>query len=673
MYRKTIYIVFVFVYCSLIVPINAQISFYVSPKGNDSNSGTLEMPFATLERARDAVRTVEKSRSSQITIFLREGYYELSDSFVLDSLDSGNDGSPIVYTAFKEEVVHLIGGKKITGFEPVKKSAILNRFNRFAREKILQLNLKEKGIDNYGQLARRGFGLGNTISGMELFCNNKPMTLARWPNTGWVSIDSIPHGNDSSKFYYENSRLALWEKSNSVWIHGYWKWDWADSYEQIKNINTTDHSIETYPPHGVYGYTKNKRFYFLNILEELDSPGEWYLDTDEGILYFYPPNKIENAEVFVSMLNKPLVSFRYCSHVSLRKITIAYGRSSGVHVVGGSSITIDSCTICNIGTTGIVMQGGDGHAITSCTITQTGNGGIWADGGDRIHLTSSKYRIENNTITEFGRWSRTYQPGISLNGVGITVRCNEIANAPHSAIIITGNDHVIEYNDIHDVCTETDDAGAIYMGRDLTARGILIHYNKISNIKSEIVKLGAAASSSISGIYLDDFSSGVDMYGNIFYRTGRGVEIGCGRDNIINNNIFIECNPGVLFGKRGWDGKNIWYYDDLGTAVMNNLHAVPFQNQIWSRKYPALANILNDRFGIPKGNRVLNNKYANCDLVKSFPESTDSLLFVSNNKSIEIPSSYKMENDKINYLNSFKSNGFDPLPTKNIGTNTGFK
>jgi hypothetical protein len=248
--------------------------------------------------------------------------------------------------------------------------------------------------------------------------------------------------------------------------------------------------------------------------------------------------------------------------------------------------------------------------------------------------------------------------------VGIVVAHNELFDAPHSAIMLSGNDHLIEYNSIHDVCKETGDAGAIYMGRDLTQRGIIVRYNAISNLVSEVQE---SPSNVVRGVYLDDFTSGVTLYGNIFYRVSRGIDIGCGRDNSIRNNIFIECNPGIWFSKRGWDGKNTWRYGEFSETIIKNLQAVPYQSKIWNKRYPKLTNILEDQFGVPKGNEVTNNIYTRCELITLFPEATDSLIHIGANYSINVPQEYSLSSEKIRYLNSVHKKGFERIPIEKIG------
>ena len=101
----------------------------------------------------------------------------------------------------------------------------------------------------------------------------------------------------------------------------------------------------------------------------------------------------------------------------------------------------------------------------------------------------------------------------------------------------------IEFNEIHHVCLETGDVGAIYTGRDWTLRGNVIRHNFIHHTGG--VGMGSM------GIYLDDCVSGTQIYGNVFCKVHRAAFIGGGRDYKVENNIFVDCTPAVELDGRG--------------------------------------------------------------------------------------------------------------------------
>jgi len=275
----------------------AQTAFYVATTGGDTNPGTKAKPFATLERARDAIRALKKAGGlpkGGVTVWIRGGLYPRAESFALNADDSGTKQSPIVYRAYGKEQVRLSGGREVTGFAPVADPAILARLDEAARGKVRQTDLRAQGITDLGEIRPRGFGKPAQPE-FELFFDGRPMTLARWPDGEWAKIAAVPAGNDSGKFSYDGDRPKRWQRTDDIWVHGYWTYDWAESHVKVKSIDTEAREIVTEEPYGVYGYTADRRFYFLNILEELDAPGEWYLDRQSGVLYFWPPSPIDKV------------------------------------------------------------------------------------------------------------------------------------------------------------------------------------------------------------------------------------------------------------------------------------------------------------------------------------------------------------------------------------------
>ena len=187
-----------------------EVAFYVSTEGNDSWSGAspspnwtkTDGPFATLERARDAIRESKEKAPAppRFTVYVREGLYTISDTFVLTSADAGSSQCPITYRAYKNEKPHLIGGKRIAGFKPVDDPNVLKRISASYRDAILQVDLKAEGLTEYGEMKPRGFGRPMYPAGLELFFNDKPMTLAQWPNEGWATIAEYPKKKQETQF-----------------------------------------------------------------------------------------------------------------------------------------------------------------------------------------------------------------------------------------------------------------------------------------------------------------------------------------------------------------------------------------------------------------------------------------------------------------------------------------
>jgi len=638
-----------------------QLDFYVSTTGSDKNSGTKEKPFATLERARDAVRSLKEAGplpSGGLTIWVRGGQYVISKTFKLTSQDSGTKEAPVVYRACEGEEIRLTGGRVVSGFKPIDDPAVLSRIQEECRDNVLQVDLKAQGITDFGNITSRGFGRPMRPAGLELFFQDRPMQLARWPNRGWARIAGVPAGKQGGKFTYDGDRPKRWVHSDDVWVHGYWTWDWAESYEKVKAIDTSKREIITHEPHGVYGYSVGKRYYALNILEELDEPGEWYLDRKTGVLYFWPPAPLDAATAHVSILEKPMVSLENVSYVTLRDLTLEITRGTAVEVIGGDHNFIAGCTLRNIGNAAVSIRGGKENGVIGCDIYQTGDGGIRLRGGDRRTLTPAGHFAVNNHIYDFSRWVRTYRPAVSVGGVGNRVAHNLIHDAPHSAILLGGNEHVIEFNHIHHVCMETSDAGAFYMGRDFTARGNIVRHNFFHHL----------GKGSVQAIYLDDCASGTTVYGNVCCKAGRGLLLGGGRDNTIENNIFVECRPAIHIDGRGLGWAKFWF-DGSDCTLMDRLKAMNHTKPPYSVRYPELVTLLDDEPAVPKGNRILRNIRVGGRWLDLLNGLTDKIIKIENNLTEGDPGFVAPE--KLDFR--LKDNspafklGFKQIPVKKIG------
>lgn len=190
------------------------------------------------------------------------------------------------------------------------------------------------------------------------------------------------------------------------------------------------------------------------------------------------------------------------------------------------------------------------------------------------------------------------QPGVAINGVGNRAVHNLIHNAPHMGINFSGNDHAIEFNEIHSVCYESNDAGAIYAGRDWTMRGTVIRHNYLHDITGFLGK-------GCVGVYLDDQFSGTEIVGNVFYKVTSAAFIGGGRDCTIANNIFVDCDPAIHVDARGlgWAGAMPDHVETMNTRLAE----MPYRESLWASRYPKLVPILDEEPMAPKGNLVARN------------------------------------------------------------------
>ncbi|MBN1909506.1 MAG: right-handed parallel beta-helix repeat-containing protein [Pirellulales bacterium] len=599
----------------LLVPVKASaapVEFLVAPNGNDIWSGSIETPnaqgsdgpLATMAGARDTVRKWKQENElpeGGIRVVVRGGTYTLDRPLGFSADDSGTKDRPIVYQAKPGETVRLLGGRVVTKWRPVTDQQVRAKLDPVARNQVRQADLKGLGITDFGS------PLGG---GIELFFDNKPMTVARWPNQGFVRVVDVlgkTQRNVRSKkgcvegvFAYEGDRPSRWGDEPNGCVHGYWFWDWADERHAIISIDPEHHRLEVAPPFHNYGYRKGQWFYAFNLQSELDQPGEWYLDRQHGILYFWPPTPIEQGEAIVSVL-PTIVTMNDISHVTLRGFIVEGARGDAIAISGGEEGRIVGCTIRNVGGWAVRVAGGRQHSVVGCDMYQMGRGGIALSGGDRTTLTPAGHVADNNHIHHYARTKRVYQPGITLQGVGNRASHNLIHDAPHMGMGFGGNNHRIELNEIHHVCQESNDAGAIYTGRNWTMRGTVIRHNYLHDISG-------FEGRGCMGIYLDDMFCGTEISGNVFYRVTRAAFIGGGRDCLVANNLFVDCRPALHVDARalGWahDHSDRWIQEGREKGTLSGIR---FAKPPYSTRYPGLADMLDDEPAAPKGNRVVHN------------------------------------------------------------------
>ncbi|MDX9972368.1 MAG: right-handed parallel beta-helix repeat-containing protein [FCB group bacterium] len=568
------------------------LTWYVALDGNDSNGGTKEAPFGTLEKAVDSLRALKAGvglPAGGVRICLREGLYRLKKGFSLDAGVSGTEAAPVVISACDGETVRLSGGAAVTGFKKVEDEAILARLPEEARGAVLVADLKAQGIERFAPLTFRGFTCGSRPS-VELFFNGDAMTPARWPNEGFVRTGKVLDAgslkeNRGGVFEYEGDRPLRWQQAKDAWLYGYWFYDWADNSIAVSSLDVASRQIRTAQV-STYGLKEGQPYYAFNLLEEIDAPGEWYLDREKALLYFYPPSDPAAATVEISLLEEPVFRLEGVSFLTLEGLTVELSAGDGIVGTDCNRCLVAGCVIRRLGSNGVSFTGGSDCGVLSCDIYSLGRRGTEIIGGDRKTLTPARHFVENCDIHNFSRIDRTYTPAVQIEGVGNRIAHNHFHYSPCHAIRLEGNDHVVEFNNIHDVVKESDDQGGIDIFYNPSYRGNVLRFNYWHNIAS-----GRACGQ--AGIRLDDAISGTAIYGNVFYRCSEsqfgGVQIHGGKDNWVDNNVFVDCKYAISFSP--W-GAERWAKFLASDAVVGFLtRDVDIASPPYSTRYPALARL----------------------------------------------------------------------------------
>lgn len=252
----------------LLLPVAAAgaAELFVAPAGNDAGPGSREAPFATLAKARDTLRQLRLTQpAGPLTVTLRGGLYRCAETLALTAADSGSEAAPVLWQAAPGERVRLLGGALLTGWAAVTDAAVLARLDPAARAAVLQVSLKALGIADLGAVQPGP-------NGAQLFCGGRYMTLARYPNEGWLRVASVPQegelkfpgdfrnsaptmiggriaGKHYGRFTYDDDRPERWQDPADLWVHGYWVWDYQDQYHHVQKLDLATKEVWPEPPY----------------------------------------------------------------------------------------------------------------------------------------------------------------------------------------------------------------------------------------------------------------------------------------------------------------------------------------------------------------------------------------------------------------------------------------
>lgn len=544
-----------------------------------------------------------------VTVNFRGGTYYLNAGLKLTAEDSGTESAPITYRSYGNERAEFVGGAslKASDFKSVKTAnpEVLDRIDSSLHDKIKVVDLHDYGLTEYGKLNISGWqtnvytsqphhpdfpeldelaewlGYTPNVSEPELIVDGETMTLARYPNGDEMStIVSIPDegiawsdwnwremdidGNivksiEGPIIPYEDmvsitvegdtsfkERVKKWSKAPDIWAYGYWKWNWADLAGSVKYVDGEAGTLTMHTP--VYcGAVEGQKFYVYNLLEELDIPGEWYLERETGKLYLYPKGDVQ--EIMLSLVEDNLLDMQNVNYVNIRKLDFSLGRQDGIELTNCKNVDIELCNVGNFGNKGIICNGDCRNInIISNYLYDLGAGGIQTTGGNTSTGEYANNLVENNWVYRYCR-KGGQSAAVYVAGVGDVGRHNKIHESDGGAVIGGGAAYtVLEYNEVFDVMKKAADAGVSYSYQSVAVPGKEIRNNYFHDIHSD-------ASSLVMGIYVDGMGHGHTVTSNIF----ENVDAYCvwfngGWGNVATNNIFINCNSEGRYTSIGATG-----------------------------------------------------------------------------------------------------------------------
>ncbi|MDD3926598.1 MAG: right-handed parallel beta-helix repeat-containing protein [bacterium] len=345
---------------------------------------------------------------------------------------------------------------------------------------------------------------------------------------------------------------------------------WYNEIVQIAGVDLNDSYISITGSECQGDIRAGNRFFVENVLEELDSPGEWYLDYTTGRLYYRPISGSPGGSTVIAPKIKKIFHLSAAEPDRVQYITISD------FTFEHTDYSPDYAEVRTARDGAVILENAQHCAVRDCSFENIGGYGIWLDkdcqyneiAGNRVTLagaggvlltaSSTTYAPINNTISgnhihHCGHIHKYVsgvhldsRPSAMINSPGNTVSGNLISHMPRLGIFAyryqAGN--TFEFNHIHHVMLETDDGGGIHInqgGTGYQCPATVIRNNLIHDVMGWRIY-----SSDLTfrrryglGIYLDGSTSCCDIGDNIIYGTSYGgVFINGGNDNNVENNVL---------------------------------------------------------------------------------------------------------------------------------------
>ena len=430
---------------------------YVSPIGNDENPGTRQNPLKTLVAARDLVREKRanepKLRQQDISIILREGTYVLDETLVLEPVDSN-----LIFESYEEETVSIVGGRQIKGWKPL--TGDYQEIGPEVKSKLVMAEVPKGWLFHYlfinGQRAERSksdhrfwreWNKDHLVAdpepkiGYSITLEENKSLLEHLPSNGDVEMLCI---------MAQYGVMANGVVTDIDVDAGTLRWN-TKAFE----FRGSRHS-------GERGYR------FENALSLIDRPGEWAVDSEKGIVYYYPKEgeNSSNITAIAPKLNR-LVYLRgdeknnsFVKNVTFNGITFAYtdrlpedqwpddwlcrqweNVDATLYFEGTHNCKVINTRILHSGAYGITIKHyGQNNHIENCEIGWTGSGGIFLEGYGPGTLDVNKNNtVTRNYIHDHGLGNYWHSPSVQIYQSGHNiVNYNLLQRSAYSSISTVG-------------------------------------------------------------------------------------------------------------------------------------------------------------------------------------------------------------------------------------------
>jgi hypothetical protein len=655
---------------------NPGLNLFVAMDGDDNNDGSLRTPWKTIFKAQMYIRELKNSKGlpeKGITVWLRAGRYDIPQNYKFTAEDSGTSDKPIIYSAYNNEAVSLFNGRKIDpdAWKSLNNEAISRVHPKVNPESLREIDLSTLGIKNSTQFPDKFINW--TL--FDFFVNDVRQPVAQWPNLdenirsknepGWTTCNG---SKDIVSFHYGaggnptdndtvneveldgTKRIDRWKNSISqghkIWLKGFWRIPWEAYTVRVSSINTSEKFITMIvnanqgmgskysPPADVENSYRvgdgKEKWCAVNLLDEIDRPGEWAYDFKDRKIFYLPANKTAKINAYIADRSEAVVSLAGASNIQFIGLTIEGSQGNGFELKNSANILIAGCKIRNVGANGILEENGMNNQFISNDIFETGGTGITIlNTGNRAKLIPSNDLFQNNYIHHTGKLTYLYAVFMK-NCVGVKFSNNlihDIAAGGFSTLLI--NNCVFEFNEIHNVALKVSDMGAYYGYGGWTCYGNEIRYNFVHHMNRS------------NGLYSDDGTSGKNFHHNIIQGAIKPFLFGGGHHNIGRNNLIIACESSGSVDDRGI-ARKYFISNNYGKAVrdMNpenepwksygkklmETYGYPETDALWSSKLDTLWHP-----EYPNGSQLFDNVEVHG---KGFSKSKTGTVSIFNNISI---------------------------------------
>ena len=598
--------------------------------------------------ARDAIREARASgkiaKDEPVTVTFAPGVYTLGETLQLDEQDSGSEAGPVTWRAERRGTVRIFGGRAIPrkAFGRIADKATAERLDPAVRDKVLVCDAAPYLAKEPGEWPEIAAG----APGPWLYFNGASMPVARWPNAsdagvgygaGWFGFTNVVEKGTKEKpgaFEFPGGRAERWRIDDGVWLMGYWIYDWHSEILRLGAYDPKTH-VARLVGGSSYGIGKGgswpfpvRRFYALNLLEELDEPGEWYLDRARKRLYWYPLPAGGADEIVLAQDLTPFFKVKDAKFLTFENLSFEYSHGASAVVLEGTTrCTVRACDFLNHAGQAVALSGRE-NRLVGTAIRNIGGTAVTIGGGSSRDLLPANNTMYRCTVENYAMYRRTMNVGVNLSGCGNAIRDCTFRDAPYIAIGYSGNEHLIADCEFDHVVQEAGDSGCIYSGHNASWLGTIIFGNYIHDLARTPKEADAR-----NGIYFDDCDWGDDVIGNTFVHSGRAIFFGGGKLHGAYNNLVRDSYVGVHCDSRGrgwrtrgngsfgWakSGQTFAQYR-MKEAGVDPLHAP------WHVVYPALEEAMDNRPELPGMNEVRGNVFCGLKTVYGFDKDAQSVL-----------------------------------------------